>query len=386
MYGLASSLSNLGHEISLLTMLTQKHKVAEKELSAYKVYKQVSIVEINTKTRLPAMLFNLLFSKKPYNAVRFISSEFEKVLIRQLRAYSYHLIQLEGLYVTPYISTIRKYSDAQIVLRTHNVEYEIWQHVACSEEKTPKRLYLKSLAERIRHFESEIINSYDVLVPITQHDLEQYNLMGNIKPAIVCPAGYNFDLHDAIVDKTRFGLSEVYPLSLFFLGSLDWIPNREGILWFVHYVLPDLLGHHPQLRLHIAGRNAPGWFIRKIRRPGVVFHGEVSESAEFMRSHSILVSPCFSGSGMRVKIIEAMALGKAVITTPLGAEGLYAEHGTHIILATKPHEYVTELLKLIGDPDLCLMLGNNARKMISEKFSNLTVASRLAEFYDLHIK
>lgn len=386
MYGLASSLSNLGHEISLLTMLTQKHKVAEKELSAYKVYQQVCTVEINTTARLPAMLFNLLFSKKPYNAVRFISSEFEKVLIRKLHAGSYHLIQLEGLYVTPYISIIRKYSDALIVLRTHNVEYEIWQHVALSEKKTPKKLYMRSLAERIRHFESEIINCYDMLVSISQHDLEQYNLMGNNKPAIVCPAGFSFDHHDVIIDKNRFGLPDVNPLSLFFLGSLDWIPNREGILWFVKNVLPALLGHYPQLKLHIAGRNAPGWFMRKISRPGVVFHGEVPESAEFMKSHSILVSPCFSGSGMRVKIIEAMALGKAVITTPLGAEGLCAEHGTHIILATKPQEYVTELLKLIEDPDLCLKLGNNARKMISEKFNNVTVASKLAEFYDLHIK
>jgi glycosyltransferase involved in cell wall biosynthesis len=126
--------------------------------------------------------------------------------------------------------------------------------------------------------------------------------------------------------------------------------------------------------------------MRKISRPGVVFHGEVPESSEFMKSRSILVSPCFSGSGMRVKIIEAMALGKAVITTPLGAEGLCAENGTHIILATKPQEYITELLKLIEDPALCLKLGNNARKMISEKFNNATVASKLAAFYYLHIK
>jgi polysaccharide biosynthesis protein PslH len=386
MYGLAGCLSDLGHEISVLAMITQKHKVTEKELVAYKMYKQVCTVEINTTARLPAMLFNFLFSKKPYNAVRFISQEFEKALISILKTDSFHVIQLEGLYVTPYISTIRKYSDAVIVLRTHNVEYEIWKHLAISEKKTPKKLYLRSLAARIRHFESGIINCYDMLVPVTQHDLEQYNLMGNIKPAMVCPAGYHYDRLESSFAGHLFDHPDANQLSLFFLGSLDWIPNREGIMWFVQHVFPVLINRYPQLKLHIAGRNAPGWFIRTINRPGVVFHGEVAESAEFMRSHDILVSPCFSGSGMRVKIVEAMALGKAVITTPLGAEGLSAEHGINIILATEPQEYVTELMKLLEDPDLCIQMGTNARKLISEKFNIAKVASKLAEFYYLHLK
>jgi glycosyltransferase involved in cell wall biosynthesis len=172
---------------------------------------------------------------------------------------------------------------------------------------------------------------------------------------------------------------------LFFLGSLDWIPNQEGLLWFVLNVFPELLRRHPGLKLHIAGRNAPEKLIESLHKPGLVFHGEITHANEFMQAYGIMVAPCFSGSGMRVKIIEAMAKGKPVITTPLGAEGLTVKNGENIIIASQAEEFIQQLERLLNYPEFYLNIGQNAQNFVVENYSNTTLASNLADFYKLYV-
>jgi glycosyltransferase involved in cell wall biosynthesis len=174
--------------------------------------------------------------------------------------------------------------------------------------------------------------------------------------------------------------------SLFFLGSLDWIPNQEGLLWFLKNVFPKIRKLHPSLEMHIAGRNATPSMVRKLSIPGVVFHGEVPEAGEFIRSHQIMVAPCFSGSGMRLKLVEAMSHGRAVITTPIGAEGLNVKHDEQIIIAEEAVDFIQQIERLMKYPEICLEIGQNARIFVSENFNNLKLASKLADFYKLHLK
>jgi glycosyltransferase involved in cell wall biosynthesis len=167
---------------------------------------------------------------------------------------------------------------------------------------------------------------------------------------------------------------------------LDWVPNQEGLLWFVSDVFPRLLRNYPKLKLHVAGRNAPDKLIKKIDMPGVVFYGEIADSREFMKANSAMVAPCFSGSGMRVKVIEAMAMGKPVVTTPIGAEGLAAEHNENILIAANIGEFVQHIERLMNYPDFCLKIGQNAYNLVSEKFNNMAIASSLADFYNANLK
>jgi|WetSurSiteA1Bulk_404760.scaffolds.fasta_scaffold00310_11 polysaccharide biosynthesis protein PslH len=381
MLNLARSLVRQGHDITVLTMCTPKHQLTVEDTLEFSKLMKVYTVFVNTKLRFSAMLKNLLFSRKPYIAIRFISAEFENQLAEILQSETYDLIQLEGVYLTPYIPLIRQHSRALIVLRAHNVEHAIWQRLAATEKNPVRRWYFRVLAERIRKFELGSINQYDLLLPITGYDLDNYSKMGNTKPAFICPAGIDTELTGTVIKTTH-----TIHLSLFFLGSLDWIPNREGLLWFVTDVFPELLRRNPELRLHIAGRNAPSWLINNLQRPGIVFHGQIANAKEFMQAYGIMVAPCFSGSGMRVKIIEAMANGKPVITTPIGAEGLTVKNEENIIIALNADDFIEQAERLLNYPDFYLKIGQNAQNFVVTAFDNSTLAAGVAAFYKMHLR
>jgi glycosyltransferase involved in cell wall biosynthesis len=312
-----------------------------------------------------------------------MSATFENKITALLKGQNFDVVQLEGLYLCPYIPLIRQNSDALIAFRAHNIEHEIWERIADEERNPFKRLYFRILSKRIRRFENRYLNTYDLLVPITNRDLVQFSKQGNIKPAFVCPAGVNvFNSGEAGSVIIKSGDTETHDgYSLFFIGSLDWIPNQEGLLWFTSEVLPLLTQRYPNVKLHVAGRNASDKLVKRLNVPGVIFYGEVKDSQDFMKSKGILVSPCFSGGGMRLKIVEAMALGKSVVTTPIGAEGLAVEHNMNILIANNAWEFYLHLERLMNNPDLCQKIGHHAREFASAHYNNQVIASALADFY-----
>jgi polysaccharide biosynthesis protein PslH len=383
MYNLASALCRQGHAITVLAMETSKHKLTAEQKSDASKNMRFKTVCVDTDTHLNNFLKNLIFSRLPYNAQRFISKEFEDTLIRILETETYDVIQLEGPYLTPYIQVIRDHSKALIALRAHNIEHEIWYRIAKVCSNPLKKLYFSILAKRIRAFELSAINRYDVLVPITQRDLEVFIRMGNHRPALVCQAG--MDIGPLAEEPGNAGIdtsdaSEPL-LSLFFLGSLDWIPNQEGLLWFIRQVLPVAKRNYPQLTLHVAGRNAPDSLVKKLSSPGVLYHGQIEDSQRFINMHDIMVVPCFSGSGMRLKIVEAMALGKPVITTPIGAEGIAVENGKNILIAEDANNFCRHIENLVQHRELCSSIGQEAREFVACNLNNNTLAINLAEFY-----
>ncbi len=125
-------------------------------------------------------------------------------------------------------------------------------------------------------------------------------------------------------------ISEVKPQrqSVFHLGSLDWMPNQEGVKWFVESVWPLVLAEQPKATFHIAGRDIPDWVNAYHGKNNVFVAGEVNNAADFMNSKEIMIVPLKSGSGMRVKIIEGFAAHKAIVSTTVGAEGINYENGT----------------------------------------------------------
>jgi glycosyltransferase involved in cell wall biosynthesis len=339
---------------------------------------QLFTVDVDTDVRTGRLLKNLVFSRLPYNAERFLFPAFEKELARILQSVQFDIVQLEGLYLMPYVETIRRHSGAKIVLRAHNIEQEVWKRISQTETNLLKRTYFSLLARRLRLFELKAINRYDLLVPITQRDKIEFERMGNHKPAFVCPATLdNFD--------TSGPVSVKHSQSLFFLGSLDWKPNQEGLLWFINQVFPKVKSLDQNITFHVAGRNAPDWLRDKIKGDGVFYYGEIPDATRFMQEHGILVSPCFSGGGMRVKIIEAMTQGKPVVTTSIGAEGLGAVHGKNILIGHSSAEFVDHIDRLLKFPDFYIKIGSNAMSFVQQHFDNMKITADLASFYKNHL-
>jgi glycosyltransferase involved in cell wall biosynthesis len=369
--------SMLGHEVTVLSMNTSKHHIRIKDMPlALRSKADFRFVEVPASINWLEAAFNLMFSRLPYNAQRFISDDFSNELAKLLHEKTFDVVQLEGLYLCPYIPVIRKYSNALIAYRAHNIEYEIWERTAILSDGLRSN-YLRNLSRRIKRFEESYLNSYDLLVPITDRDGIILDKLGNTKPKHTSQTGVDFASLVPTAKKLEFP-------SLFHIGALDWAPNQEGLIWFFDNCWTKIRERCPEVKFYLAGRNAPDWFERRIKRAGVEYLGEINDAYDFINSKAIMVVPLFSGSGMRIKIIEGMSLGKPIVTTDIGTEGIPTANGENILIANDAGQFVEEVVKLVNDRDLADRIGKNAIGFIQEKFDNLSQAEALIEFYKRH--
>ena len=372
---LARSLGGLGAEVTLLAMNTSKHRVDTTRLPAsFDHYAAHHAVEVDNQLRVLPALRNL-FSPESYHISRFVSAAFEQQLVTLLQRHHYDIVQLETLYLAPYIDTIRRHSEARVVMRAHNVEHEIWERMTDNESNALKRWYLRHLTDKLRRYEWRMLDRYDLLLPISALDLATFREAGSTTDALVTPIGLDPDQYEVRP------LSAAAPLRFGFIGSLDWLPNQEGLQWFIKRVWPGLRQYFPGVELHIAGRNTPP-AMRQLRIPGITVHGEVACARTFIQRYPVMVVPLLSGSGMRAKILEGMALGRVVITTSVGLEGIEATHRQSVLLADDERAFVRELRWLRADAARLAAMGSCARTFFEQRYDHRVIAERLLRHYE----
>ncbi len=372
--GLSRALNSAGAEITLLAMNTSKHYVEITNTpSELEHYKEIHTVSIDNRIKLRDAFLNL-FSSESYHVSRFVSSNFEKKLIHLLQEEEFDVVQLETLYLSPYIPAIRQYSNALIAMRAHNVEHEIWERVVQNTKFPLKKLYLSHLTDKLKRFEIESLDRYDLLAAISQRDLDRFVKMGYSNASAVIPIG--IDLRDYKPDYRSYRRE----LSIGFIGSLDWTPNVEGIEWFLNEVWGKLQQKYANVKLYIAGRNGPSW-LRRMKRKNITFMGEVPSAPRFINQHSVLVVPLLSGSGMRAKILEAMALGKVVITTSIGLEGIPARHRREVLVADSASEFLEALKYCYQQNGRLELMGKRAVEFVGRHFESREVGKHLMETY-----
>ncbi|GAB5555646.1 MAG: glycosyltransferase family 4 protein [Saprospiraceae bacterium] len=358
---LAQSIAAQGVDLDLLAMNTSKHFfAAESTPKSLEFYQSIATVAVDNRIQIKAALLNL-FTQKSYHIQRFESSSFRTKLIQLLKEKTYDLILLETLYLTPYIDTIKKYSTAKICLRAHNVEYEIWERITLNTRPGPKKWYLQYLTKQLKRFETAQLHKYDLLAAISKRDLLHYRNLGYRGAAMVLPIGFSIEEYHPNND------SFAKPLTIGFIGSLDWRPNQEGLEWFLREVWPAVHLKFPTLEFHIAGRNTPQRLLN-LQAPKVTVHGEVAQAQAFINLHSIALVPLFSGSGMRVKILEAMALGKVVLTTSLGLEGIKAEPQKEVLIADSKQQFLQQISFCYQQNGALGQIGAAARHLVKQNF------------------
>jgi glycosyltransferase involved in cell wall biosynthesis len=371
-FNLAKGLAFNGHQVDILSMNTSKHKVNAINNNPFPNL-FMHYVDTDTDISSLGLISNFLFSSIPYTASRFKNKGFESQLVQMLQSKNYDIVQFEGPYLGFYIPVVRKYSKARISIRAHNVEHEIWKRVALNEKNIFKKFYYNNLSKRIVRFERKIIMHSDALLPITERDKETFIKDGYNKPMQVTPVGIDILKDNITITRQR---------AIMFLGALDWAPNQEGLLWFTANVWPLIIAQNPYIIFHIAGRNAPVWLAKKLSMiRNVLFHGEVEKSSDFMEVSDIMVVPILSGSGMRVKIIEAMSYGKVVVTTTIGAEGINATSGEHLFIVDEPEKYAEIIINLISNNNLIEQIARNAHAFIGKFYNNTRIAQTVSDFY-----
>ncbi len=372
---LGKALYDAGCEVSLLAMNTTKHFVEFNGNIPEEIqyYKDIYSIEVDNRISYKDAFLNL-FSEDSYHISRFISEAYRDKLVQLLQEKQFDIIQLETLYLAPFIEQIKSFSDALIVLRAHNIEHEIWSRISNQITFLPKKLYLKYLSEKLKKFETRKLNEYDFLVAITERDLNHFKSLGYKNGCMASPVG--IQLNEYLPDYAAF----TKPLALSFIGSLDWMPNSESLKWFLHDVWPSMHRKFPDLGFHFAGRNAPPYFSQ-LNLEKVFYHPEVRNAKEFLLQYPVLVVPVMAGSGIRVKILEAMALGRVVITTSIGLEGIPAHHMKEVIIANSVEDFISSVEYCDKNYDRIMQIGRNAREFVFQHFNSTALGLQLANTY-----
>ena len=329
-------------------------------------------INTNTNPDVVSGLINL-FSSKAYHVSRFFVREFDDLLSATLEKEDFNIVQIEGLSMAVYIPTIRRYSHAKISLRAHNAEFQIWERHIAVEKNPLKKTYLKLQVGRLKKFEEKVLRDIDALIPISKPDLETFKSMGYDGSAHISPCGVNLDEYSPCSEvETTADIS--------YIASFDWIPNLQGIMWFIKDVWPLIHSRRPETTLQLAGRKMPSE-LRKLKEKGIRVLGEVDDVHQFIHSGKIFIVPLMAGSGMRIKILETMAMGKAIVSTSIGAEGMEIHPRRDIVIADDSVKFAARIIELLEYDDQRQAVSNEARKAIENNYDNRDIGAGLLNYY-----
>lgn len=373
-YNTIKGLLSEGVEISLFSLNVSKHKVDVDDIYD-PIFEQINFhsYQIDTEVNIWGAFFNI-FSNQSYNVSRFYDDDAARILENILRENEFDIIQFEGLFVVPYLDLVKVNSKAKLIYRAHNIEFDVWERLAARERFTPRRKYLEFLSRRLKIYEKEQINRFHQVFAISEPDRQNILQFGCQTRLEVFPVAVDFEQYQVDLSKTSFP-------TLFHLGAMDWRPNKEGLEWFLEEIWPDIEKLSSELRFYIAGKNMQRQFF-EYDSDNLIVEGEVFDAVEFMNSKAIMIVPLLSGSGMRVKIIEGMAMKKCIIATSMAAEGIACEHGKDILIADTPDEFYRSILQCITQPHRWREIGEQARKTVERDHDISGNSKRMLEIYE----
>lgn len=393
-YGMLRSLAENGAEVDFFSFNTKKHFAENAIIEKYFGFCKVHLVSLDASIKPLKALWNLLFGGS-YHMERYDNLDAAVELYDLIQSSNYDCVMAEGLYSMPIALRVMKQLSVKAdglgsneihensnesvqkksikwVYRSHNLEYQIWERLAISEQQPLKRWYLALQSKRLKRYEIDAWCQMDAIVPIVETDstviqatvseIQKNNQLNSGYSVLNQPQIHVYQPGIAIESPFAFVHR---PLSIFHIGSMEWQANEQGVMWFLKKVWPLVLSAQPNVKFHLAGKGLsktdPRFF-----QTGIVNHGEVDDAEVFMQSHGIMIVPIQAGSGIRIKSLEAMALGVPVVSTSIGAQGLTVESGTQMIIADDPAGFADGIIQLLLNPAASQEMTQQARVYVEQ--------------------
>lgn len=310
------------------------------------------------------ILKNLCFSRLPFVIEKYRSPLMRKAIRSLVESGQVDLILCDFLTPSINLPAPGGVPGPRTVLFQHNVESVIWQRT-CEQARDPlRRAYFDQQWKRMLAYEKRACASFDSVLAVSESDSQIFRTefgLQNIAGAV--PTGVDTDYFAVAGDAAR------RPLSLVFLGSMDWMPNIDGATYFMEEIFPALRSAFPGVSLKIVGRNpAPAIRELAVKHPEVSVTGTVPDVRPHLADCQVMIVPLRVGGGTRIKIFEAMATGIPVVSTSIGAEGLPVEHGRHALLADSPADFAAAVSRLFTDDTLRRSLAVAARNLVARHY------------------
>jgi polysaccharide biosynthesis protein PslH len=294
------------------------------------------------------------------------------LILKALRDECYDLIHVEHTNIAHWLHGIEV--PLPKIMVAHNVKTIMWQRYAELATGLAKRTLTRDY-ERFKGYEGRYLKEYDAIVAMSNADKDQ--IVG------LCGAGVETFVVPNGVDPQYFtpANAPTLPGSLVFTGSMAHPPNNEAALYFCREIFPKIRARVPSSKLAIVG-SSPSTEVRRLAEDGnVTVTGFVDDTRPYLASAAVVIVPLLSGSGTRLKIMEAMAMGKVIVSTSIGAEGIDYTDGENILIADSPEAFADTVLHLMANPAKCAQIGANARKLVEDRYSWDILAVKVEEVY-----
>ena len=327
------------------------------------------------KDKILHKAITVLFSDLPYSVSKYHSEKMRKAITALKAAENYDAVHVDHIHMAHYQDC---FPGLPRLVDEHNVEYKILERCGNVEKSVWKRQLYSQQAGKMKQFESRAILHYSACTAVSQNDMDILKeLTGKNVPVHVLPNG---------VDTDFFTSSGSAPQqeedALVFTGSMDWLPNDDAVVFFCREVLPLIWEQNPNVKFYIVGKS-PSATVKELasKEPRIVVTGRVDDVRTFIQRAKIFVVPIRIGGGTRLKILEAMSMQKAVVSTTVGAEGIAHTRDVDIFLGDTPQALADAVIALLKDRPKRETLGTAARKLVLEKYDWRIIGKKLNQIY-----
>lgn len=332
----------------------------------------------------------LLTSRQPDMADRLWSPALLGQLAELLSSERYDIIQAEGIELARYLLLVARHRlpdyNPLLVLDEHNAEWVLQRRAALTDLRRPRRwpisLYSMIQQGRLRRFEARTMRTADLTLCVSTADAAALQPLAPSRPVVVAPNGVDLAYY------SPEGIPRERPrFDVIFSGTLDYRPNVDAARWLVEEIWPILKREQDPrrdrpLRLALLGRNPLQEITRLVINPGVTVTGSVADDRPYFAGATVYVLPMRYGGGSRLKLLNALAMGCAVVSTTAGAEGMDVRHEEHLLIADGPGEFAAAIGRLLDDPTLRARLGTAGQAFVRDHYDWAGIVKRVVAGYD----
>lgn len=372
------------HTLDLLTFLPADADLAPDPCSLLRPYCQQVSAEPPPVRALWQRGRDTLLSHLPDMALRLDSPALHGHMARLMQKQHYDVIQVEGIEMAPY-ALARSRPDPnrpRLVFDDHNAEYLLQKRTFLTDIRRPRRWPAAAYSfiqwRKLIGYERRICRAADRVIAVSEADREALQCLAPGLDVAVIPNGVDLDFFrpDATPAAPDLG-----PHALVFVGKMDYRPNVDAVLWFVEVVLPLLLAQAPTAHFYAVGQQPHARLAALAGHPAVTITGRVPDVRPFVAAARVFVVPLRIGGGTRLKVLEAMAMGRPIVSTRLGCDGFHFEDGREVLFADEPRAFADAVLAVLRDPGRGDDLGQAGRDHVEAHYGWDAIVPRLESLY-----
>ena len=368
-YHIMKGVARSGYLVDLVTFMRpgEDHSLAE----GLKDVCRTITITTRQKNYAVSDLIKGVLTQTPFPVYNYHDKKMISTLATRMSSTQYDVVQFEDI-VTAHYRDLIPLGCAKVILDMHNIESHLMERFAVESASLAKSWYARQTARKLSRHELNQASNCDRVLVCSREDATLLEGRGNAHNVVVIPNG---------VDTAFFSPMSVIPeQSLVFVGSMDYHANITAVLHFARHIFPRITARHPGVSWYIVGKN-PTCEVRALASENIIVTGAVPDVRPFVAMAAVIVVPLLVGGGTRLKILEAMAMGKAVLSTSIGSEGIAVTHDENILLADTPEDFASAVSRLLEDQDLVERLGLAACTFVEHSYSWDVITQQLATCY-----